>query len=95
MTVTGGFERLADKVRFYSDKTSDCSGGCNIVRGTVTDADLSRSRNGTVVYQNIQTSGDTDGTFQIEGSAKRPGGRGVRGLARGDDLSVQIRDSFQ
>ncbi len=82
LTITGGFERT-DKVRFYSDKTSDCSGGCNIVRGTVTDADLSSTRTGTVVYQNIQTSGDTNGIFQILSGDGISTGAGVNGAVAG------------
>ena len=53
LAITGGFERT-DKARFYSDKTSDCTGGCNIVAVAVTDADLSTTRTGKVSYNNIQ-----------------------------------------
>jgi hypothetical protein len=68
---------------FFSDKTSDCAGGCNIVSVSVKDADLSITRTGTVVYQNIQTSSDTDGTFQILSGDGISTGAGVNGAVSG------------
>ena len=79
LTITGGFERT-DKARFYSDKTSDCAGGCNVIAVSVVDADLSTTRTGTVVYQNIQTIGGTDGVFQILSGDGISTGAGVAGV---------------
>ena len=84
LSISGGFERLGDKVRFYSDKTSDCSGGCNVIAVSVVDADLSTTRTGTVVYQNIQAIGNAAGVFQILSGDGVSTGANVAGVLQGE-----------
>ena len=88
LTITGGFER-PDKARFYSDKTSVCSGGCNIVRGTVRDADLGKKRTGTVVYIGINAAGNPEPIFTILRGDGVSTGANVVGVLQGETSATR------